>query len=356
MTSSAGSGSGSIGDRSPAAARAMMMENLHNLRERAVMLQTVIEGYPTPPWAATRELTEGMMTSVTSALSALTTDGGGGDGRASSPGARGSGGRRKKGAAVAGPIRRSSSSSFRRRTLSPFLESVTTTKLEDGHAWRKYGQKNIQGSENSRNYYRCTHMPDQGCKARKHVQVSDTNPLEYTINYFGHHTCRDPSTVPFVIEAAAAPPKGASFICFGSSTTTTSAVIPPHRQQAAVDPMTTTLSRFAGSYISTSLPAAAPAHQQDRCGSEEAISYYSGAGLLDDVVVGSSNGRTTTVGSAPEYYWPSSSGVFGGGIDTGSFPSSPTSSLGGFMTGSSFNGSSFGNGIDDDSFPFGFDP
>lgn len=174
----------------------------------------------------------------------------------------------------------------------------------------------------NRSYYRCTHMPDQGCMARKHVQVSDTNPSEYIINYFGKHTCRDLSTIPLVIEAATddVPPTNcANFICFGSATTTSSAAAVPHHR----------LSRFAG--YSTSLPAVV---EQKRCGSEEAIS----SGLLGDVV-----------GSAPEYRWPPDGEA--SGIDTGSFPSSPTSSLGGFLTGSFGNG-----GMDDDLFGFGFDP
>jgi hypothetical protein len=178
-----------------------------------------------------------------------------------------------------------------------------------------------------RSYYRCTHTVDQGCKARKQVQVSNTNPSEYIVSYFGQHTCRDPSTVPIVIEAATDAPT--NFIRFGSPSTTSAHAVPPHRQhQAVFSPAMTMLPpRFAG--YSSSLPAA----YQERCGSEEAISGISPAGQL----ASSSTGRrVTTVGSAPEY------DMRVGGIDTGgSFPSSP-SSLGGFMT------ASFGSFGDDD--------
>jgi hypothetical protein len=185
-------------------------------------------------------------------------------------------------------------------------------------------------------------MPDQGCKARKQVQVSDTNPSEYIVSYFGQHTCRDPSEVPIFIESAATDAP-TNFISFGGSTAaTTSAAhhaVPPHNRQLAVTrPMM--LSRFAGGYYNSSLPAAAAA-AQDRCGSEEAISSFSPAGELGAVVMGSSSMRRIAVGSAPEY------DVLTGGIDTGSLPSSP-SSLGGFMTAGSFG--SFGG--DDDLFGF----
>lgn len=102
MTSS-GSGTGG-GDRSPAPPRAVV-DGLLDVRARAEILQTMFDGSsPTPPRAAGKELVEGMMSSVTSALSALSTSG-----VASSHTAGSGGGRRKKGAAaVAGPIRRSS--------------------------------------------------------------------------------------------------------------------------------------------------------------------------------------------------------------------------------------------------------
>jgi hypothetical protein len=178
-----------------------------------------------------------------------------------------------------------------------------------------------------RSYYRCTHTRDQGCKARKQVQVSNTNPSEYIVSYFGQHTCQDPSTLPIVIEAATddAP---TNFIRFGSTSTTSAHAVPPHRQQVVFTPaMPTMLPRLAG--YSSSHPAA----YQERCGSEETTSGISPAGQL----ASSSTGRRiTTEGSAPEY------DMLFGGIDTGgSFPSSP-SSLGGFMT------ASFGSFGDDD--------
>lgn len=208
-----------------------------------------------------------------------------------------------------------------------------------------------------RSYYRCTHKPDQGCRATRQVQTSDDNPSEFVISYFGHHTCRDPSTIPLVIhdDDSTAPPGSANLISFGSaatamgaSTTTSSTTHnitvptpppPPH----AFDPSTTMLlSRFVFR-CSSSLPA-----RDHRCGSEEVHSSSSPGGELLAAVVGSagmaSSSSAATVGSAPAEYM-----AYCGAGGTGSFPSSPSSL--GFMTGSF---GSFGNAGDDDL--FGFDP
>jgi len=41
-----------------------------------------------------------------------------------------------------------------------------------------------------RNYYRCTHKHDHGCKATKQVQKIQEDPPLYKTTYYGHHTCR----------------------------------------------------------------------------------------------------------------------------------------------------------------------
>ncbi|CAH8371560.1 unnamed protein product [Eruca vesicaria subsp. sativa] len=60
---------------------------------------------------------------------------------------------------------------------------------EDGHAWRKYGQKEILNTKFPRSYFRCTHKPTQGCKATKQVQKLERDPEMFQITYIGHHTC-----------------------------------------------------------------------------------------------------------------------------------------------------------------------
>ena len=47
--------------------------------------------------------------------------------------------------------------------------SSSNTKLEDGYNWRKYGQKQVKGSENPRSYYKCTY---HSCSMKKKVERS----------------------------------------------------------------------------------------------------------------------------------------------------------------------------------------
>ncbi|XP_023735861.1 WRKY DNA-binding transcription factor 70 [Lactuca sativa] len=75
----------------------------------------------------------------------------------------------------------------RRRTIDSRV--ITSVTIEDGYAWRKYGQKMILNSQSPRCYYRCTHKPDHGCKAQKQVQKLEDESNMYHITYFGHHTC-----------------------------------------------------------------------------------------------------------------------------------------------------------------------
>jgi hypothetical protein len=143
--------------------------------------------------------------------------------------------------------------------------------MEDGFIWRKYGQKDIHGSnyprsvrlselwtnirinqdgshyihgssfvdqstlycwitihkrdQPSRLYFRCTYKDDRGCEARRQVQRSDTDPCAaYLITYFGEHTCccRDDAVeapAPFVIDfglSAAACDDGLQLPQYGS--------------------------------------------------------------------------------------------------------------------------------------------
>ncbi|CAM6092503.1 unnamed protein product [Calypogeia fissa] len=61
---------------------------------------------------------------------------------------------------------------------------------DDGHTWRKYGQKDILGSRNPRSYYRCTHKIELGCPAIKYVQRCDEDPMVFDVTYRGSHTCQ----------------------------------------------------------------------------------------------------------------------------------------------------------------------
>ncbi|XP_022770554.1 probable WRKY transcription factor 46 [Durio zibethinus] len=84
----------------------------------------------------------------------------------------------------------------KRKTSSGWTEQVRVCSgtslegpLDDGYCWRKYGQKDILGSNNPRGYYRCTHRHSQGCLATKQVQRSDRDPTIFEVKYRGRHTC-----------------------------------------------------------------------------------------------------------------------------------------------------------------------
>uniref|UniRef100_A0ACD5WNT0 Uncharacterized protein n=1 Tax=Avena sativa TaxID=4498 RepID=A0ACD5WNT0_AVESA len=339
MTSCGGGGGDDASGHSPPAA---VYDDLVKVRDHAATLENMLQG--TPNVGDAGELMKEMLAKLSSAMSVLGTTGGA---AASSPAA---GGRRKRSGAAAssGPHRRSSS---RRRTKSPFIEMVTTTTLNDGKSWRKYGQKNIHDSTNPRSYYRCTYKPDQGCMATRQVQKSQSNPSELEISYYGQHTCRDPATFSsFIVQGAAATATsdGANLISFapinGGAAASTSTSAFPHQVP---------FSRFS-SYSSS--PAQEGPNEGTPSGSPSPACYEKfmqyDIGQLADVL-----GRRTsalTVGSAPAGYWPvvNIAGVDmdAAGVGMDSFPSSPSSL--GFMSGSlgSFGGNNLAG--DDDLFDF----
>ncbi|CAO2152237.1 unnamed protein product [Urochloa humidicola] len=85
----------------------------------------------------------------------------------------------------------------RSKTVSKSMSFETPVPHYDGHQWRKYGQKQINGAKYPRSYYRCTYRKEQGCKATKTVQQYDPvtdagggdHSMMYTAIYYGRHTC-----------------------------------------------------------------------------------------------------------------------------------------------------------------------
>ncbi|KAG0463668.1 hypothetical protein HPP92_019737 [Vanilla planifolia] len=66
-------------------------------------------------------------------------------------------------------------------SIAPSLRDLR--RSEDGYNWRKYGQKQVKGSENPRSYYKCTHP---SCPTKKKVERSlDGHATE--IIYKGTH-------------------------------------------------------------------------------------------------------------------------------------------------------------------------
>ncbi|PQQ03151.1 putative WRKY transcription factor 70 [Prunus yedoensis var. nudiflora] len=78
---------------------------------------------------------------------------------------------------------------YKRRKTSQSWTTVSPA-IEDGRAWRKYGQKEILNAPYPRAYFRCTRKYDQHCKATKQVQQVQENPRLYQTTYIGQHTCK----------------------------------------------------------------------------------------------------------------------------------------------------------------------
>ncbi|XP_062198599.1 transcription factor WRKY19-like [Phragmites australis] len=79
--------------------------------------------------------------------------------------------------------------------------------VDDGHTWRKYGQKEILGAKHPRSYYRCTHRHSQGCAATKQVQRTDEDPTLFDVIYHGAHTCVQRTAGADQATAATQPPE-----------------------------------------------------------------------------------------------------------------------------------------------------
>ncbi|KAE9610830.1 putative transcription factor WRKY family [Lupinus albus] len=65
------------------------------------------------------------------------------------------------------------------------------SRTEDGYKWRKYGEKQVKGSENSRSYYKCTHP---NCSMKKKVEKSLEGGYITEIVYKGSHNHPKPQS------------------------------------------------------------------------------------------------------------------------------------------------------------------
>ncbi|XP_010931510.1 uncharacterized protein [Elaeis guineensis] len=93
---------------------------------------------------------------------------------------------------------------------------VTSIPYDDGHQWRKYGEKMISSSKFPRCYYRCTYKAEQGCQATKQVQQKDFgDPPSFLVTYTNKHTCSSTFMAPhFVVDPCQSEPFS---LCFDSS-------------------------------------------------------------------------------------------------------------------------------------------
>nr|WFL37684.1 WRKY transcription factor 32 [Crocus sativus] len=65
-----------------------------------------------------------------------------------------------------------------------YSSMVVAAPAEDGYNWRKYGQKQVKGSEYPRSYYKCTHP---NCQVKKKVERSHEGHITEII-YKGAHS------------------------------------------------------------------------------------------------------------------------------------------------------------------------
>ncbi|KAL5230642.1 hypothetical protein ABZP36_029418 [Zizania latifolia] len=188
--------SSSMGPPSPLDAQ--VMENMAKAREFAEQLQGLLRDTP-----EARLNVDQILQSISRAMHALhkvSAAGTGGEG--SDVQSEISCGKRKAADGVAAERR----PNRRRRTQQSSGVTKILKNLDDGQAWRKYGQKDIQNSLYPKAYFRCTHKYDQQCLAQRQVQRCDEDPASYRVTYIGEHTCRDPAAIavpPHVIHQAA---------------------------------------------------------------------------------------------------------------------------------------------------------
>uniref|UniRef100_A0A0E0GM12 WRKY domain-containing protein n=1 Tax=Oryza nivara TaxID=4536 RepID=A0A0E0GM12_ORYNI len=243
---------------------------------------------------------------------------------------------RREGESSAGRTRRRRGGGSRSGRGRSSNKRVAAT-LEDGHVWRKYGQKDIQNSPYPRSYYRCTHKLDQGCGARRQTQRCEADPSNYDITYYGEHTCRDPSTIipTAIANAAGAASDGPNnnIISFA-----TGGVVVANSSRLAREGTTATTTS-AATQLSSSWGTSGGGGGGDDVFSSSGERFMQWDELAAAVGHVSSVGVTSsTVGSAPAAENDGGNGdtAAGGGGDgggAGSFPSSPSAGSLGFVVG-----------------------
>ncbi|WOK96723.1 putative WRKY transcription factor 70 [Canna indica] len=178
----------------------MAIRDINRAHERVSQLQALLLQLPAGcSWSQIGGgIVEEILRLNTSALSALQSPGGGcassdDDGESSAE-------KSKR------PERKGRSGDQKRRRKSEAWTIVTTVPYEDGHQWRKYGQKIINNAKHPRSYFRCTYKEDQKCMAKKTVQQEDGHgdPPRFKVEYRNHHTCKaaEYAVLPFVMDSS----------------------------------------------------------------------------------------------------------------------------------------------------------
>ncbi|XP_061371708.1 WRKY DNA-binding transcription factor 70-like [Gastrolobium bilobum] len=89
---------------------------------------------------------------------------------------------------------------YKRKSTATTWEKDSANLIDDGCAWRKYGQKMTMNAKYVRSYFRCTHKNDQGCPAIKQVQRIQEHPPLYRTTYYGHHKCKSSINSEIILE------------------------------------------------------------------------------------------------------------------------------------------------------------
>ncbi|KAE9598657.1 putative transcription factor WRKY family [Lupinus albus] len=96
---------------------------------------------------------------------------------------------------------------------SNFQPQILSRRSDDGYNWRKYGEKQVKGSENPRSYYKCT---NPNCPTKKKVE-RDLDGQITEIVYKGNHNHPKPQAIKSNSSSLAIPPSNhVSYATYGS--------------------------------------------------------------------------------------------------------------------------------------------
>ncbi|CAN6359747.1 unnamed protein product [Urochloa humidicola] len=93
-------------------------------------------------------------------------------------------------------------------SAAAFREQSNRPSSDDGYNWRKYGQKNMKGSENPRSYYKCS-FP--GCPTKKKVERSPDGQVTEIV-YKGTHNHPKPQSTRRNNNSSAPAPAASSYV------------------------------------------------------------------------------------------------------------------------------------------------
>ncbi|XP_054814236.1 WRKY DNA-binding transcription factor 70-like [Prosopis cineraria] len=106
---------------------------------------------------------------------------------------------------------------YKRKRSTQTWEKDSPILIDDGYAWRKYGQKMTTNARYLKNYYRCSHR-QVGCSAMKQVQRIQEKPPLYRTTYIGIHSCKNHNMLPEMTLALTSPSDSSILLNFNDNT------------------------------------------------------------------------------------------------------------------------------------------